>query len=770
MISRIFLRRILGVSLLLTILLIGIIVGCSVSQQTPVAHEAERPLPALKQDRDRYGQQVEAAAQPQLRQQVPAPVAPLQTKDTSSYAFGDLSTVAGRSPSSTLASKSAGRQKFGALVDAPAATPVSVTPQPLKSKLAPEDELWVIERAKGEVTNLDDDQPRSGALLAKTAAASIPVPVPLKHTDVKTSIAGYIATVDVTQQYHNPFSEKIEAIYVFPLPTNAAVNDFLMTIGDRKIRGIIRERGEAERIYKEARSQGHVASLLTQERPNIFTQSVANIEPGKQIDINIKYFHTLQYVDGWYEYNFPMVVGPRFNPPETTDGVGATPRGQHGATGQKTEVQYLKPTERSGHDISLSVHVDAGVPIEEVESTNHRINTQKPTANARDVTLASDDSIPNKDFVLRYKVSGKTIKSAVMAQRSENGDGYFTLMIYPPESLSDLPRQPLELVFTLDVSGSMSGAPLEQSKAAIRYALKHMQPADTFQVIRFANGADQLSGDPLSVTPANVAQALRFIESTQAGGGTVMIEGIRNSLNFPHDENRLRFVSFLTDGYIGNERDILAEVQKSVGPGRIFSFGVGSATNRYLLDHMAKLGRGAVAYLSLNDNADDVMQLFFDRISHPALTNVSIDWGGLSVSEVYPNTPSDLFVGRPIIVTGKFSEARKTVVRIKGKAGGETRQIEVPLDLSNAKISHEGVAAVWARMKIAELSDRAIYDSTPQISEQIREVALHHNLLSQFTSFVAVDSMSRTAGDHGTTVAVPVPVPDGVQYETTVHE
>jgi Ca-activated chloride channel family protein len=297
-----------------------------------------------------------------------------------------------------------------------------------------------------------------------------------------------------------------------------------------------------------------------------------------------------------------------------------------------------------------------------------------------------------------------------------------------------------------------------------------MQPTDTFQIIRFASGADQLSGNPLPVTPANVAQALQFIESTQAGGGTMMIEGIRNSLTFPHDENRLRFVSFLTDGYIGNERDILREVHNSLGPSRIFSFGVGSSTNRYLLDHMAKMGKGAVAYLSLNDNADDVMQLFFDRISHPAMTNVSIDFGGLKVDEVYPTAAPDLFVGRPIIVTGKFSEVRNTKIKITGKAGGELQSIEIPIDLTSATLTHQGVAPVWARMKIAELSDRSLYEDSPKLPDQIRQVALDHNLVSQFTAFVAVDSTRRTTGDHGITVSVPVPIPEGVKYDTTVPQ
>src|SRR6266699_3020867 len=245
-------------------------------------------------------------------------------------------------------------------------TPGALAPSKLPESLAgPAEELWVITRSISDKGQGDPNTPGSGALEAKFPDEQLEIPLPLKHTDVRAFISGYIATVEVRQQFRNPYNSKIEAVYVFPLPHNAAVNEFLMTIGERRIRGIIRERQEAERIYHAARSQGYVASLLTEERPNIFTQSVANIEPGKEIDVNIKYFHTLDYVDGWYEFVFPMVVGPRFNPPQgasgvspeaeagtrpgsKSDGVGAVARGQHGASGQRTEVQYLNPTERSG--------------------------------------------------------------------------------------------------------------------------------------------------------------------------------------------------------------------------------------------------------------------------------------------------------------------------------------------------------------------------------------------------------------------------------------
>jgi Ca-activated chloride channel family protein len=556
-----------------------------------------------------------------------------------------------------------------------------------------------------------------------------------------------------------------------------------MTIGERRIRGIIRERQEAEQIYEEAKSQGYVASLLTEERPNIFTQSVANIEPGKQIDVNIKYFHTLAYVDGWYEFAFPMVVGPRFNPPQGASGVsperdpgaprrgggiGAVARGQHGLSGQKTEVQYLRPGERSGHDISLCVEIDAGVAIEESACRTHSVIRKTPSPEHLVVSLDPNDRIPNKDFVLRYRVAGEQIKSSLLTHRDERG-GFFTLMLYPPAELNELGRQALELVFVLDCSGSMSGRPLAQAKAAIEHALRRLQPLDTFQVIRFSNDASSLGSRPLLATPENIRRGLAYLQSLNSEGGTMMIEGVKAALDFPHDPQRLRFVCFLTDGYIGNETEILGEIHQRLGASRIFSFGAGSSVNRYLLEHMAKLGRGAVAYLGLKDDGAKVMDDFFERISHPAMTDLQIDWGGLRVNEVFPHLLPDLFVGRPVILTGRFNGSDTTKIRVHGKAGVQPVTVEIRPRLNDTAALHRGLPSVWARIKVADLADRSTYEAHAELSDEIKQVALDYGLMSAFTAFVAVDSTYRTEGEEGTTVPVAVPVPEGVKYETTVQ-
>lgn len=641
--------------------------------------------------------------------------------------------------------------------------------------------------------------PRSGALMAKLAPDAPPEqmrPCPLKHTEVKASVAGYVASVDVAQQFQNPFGQKIEAVYVFPLPANAAVNEFLMTVGDRKIRGVVREREQARQIYESARSQGYVASLLTQDRPNVFTQAVANIEPGKQIDINVRYFHTLTYDEGWYELVFPMVVGPRFNPPGTSDGIGAVGTDGRGSSGQKTELSYLPPGTRTGHDIALAVDLDAGVAFEEVRSVNHKVAVARKDERHATVTLDPADSVPNKDFVLRWRVAGDAVKSGVVAVRDEKtGAGYFAMMVVPPTDLRSLPQRPMEYVFTLDVSGSMSGRPIAQAKAAMLYALRRLGPDDRFQVVKFDSNADLMAPAPVPATPANVARAARYVEGMEAGGGTMMLDGMRNSLDFPRDPSRLRVVAFLTDGYIGNETEVLRAMHGWLGDARVFSFGVGQSTNRYLLDSMAKLGQGAAAYVSLNEDPEPAMAAFFERARHPAMTNLALDFGGdgsgrdgagdgaakprsataavtaVTAVETFPRKIPDLFVGRPVIVTGKFAGEPPRSVRLTGTAFGESRAIDVPVaraDVATAK----ALPAVWARAKIADLADEAIYrpDAARGVPQGVRQVALEYGLMSSFTSFVAVDASRRTDGDHGVSTRVPVPVPDGVRYDTTVPE
>lgn len=594
------------------------------------------------------------------------------------------------------------------------------------------------------------------------------IPLPLQHTDVKAQLTFMIGSVTVTQQYHNPYSGKIEAVYVFPLPDDAAVRDFILQIGDRRIRGIIREREEATQIYLEARRQGHVASLMTQERPNIFTQKVANIEPGKRIDVSITYFHTLRYQEGQFTFVYPMVVGPRYNPPGFTDGVGAVAAGSPPGA-QKTEVQYLRPEHIATNDIAFDVAIDAGAEIAQITSPTHAIKSERTGAGRAKVTLSPNDRIPNRDFVLRYQVAGGKI-SAGYAVHPEADGGTFALLIHPPDTLQGVPRTAREMIFIIDCSGSMNGRPLDQAKRALVKCLKRLDADDSFQILRFSDRVTTFERAPVEATPGNVARGIAFTEALATDGGTQMQEVVRVALDYPASPGRRRIVSLLTDGFIGNDREVAAFAKARLGDARIFSFGVGNSVNRYLLEALARVGRGASTFVTLEEATETAAEELFKRIEHPALTDLKLDWGGASVVDVQPNPLPDLYLGRPVLVYGRYKGEAPAQVRISGRAGRQPFESAVAATLDGAALRHAALPAVWARTKIAGLHDALIGSGdSREISQEIRALSLRHGLLSEFTAFVAVDSLSRTAGEFGTTVVQPVPVPNGVQYSTTVE-
>ncbi len=468
-----------------------------------------------------------------------------------------------------------------------------------------------------------------------------------------------------------------------------------------------------------------------------------------------------------------MVVGPRYNPPGRDGGIGAVARGAGGASGQATEVQYLRPDERSGHDIMVDLEIDAGVRIEGIESPSHAVAVERRGGTQARVRLKPADTVPNKDFVLRYRVAGGEVKTALMVERTDRG-GYFTLMLQPPANLADVPR-----------CGQETGL-------RDRLLREHARPAD-----RAREGRDRAapcaacaprtpsSSSTSPTAPASSprsrcprrrrtsAAASSTSSALRGGGGTEMLEGIRAALDFPHDPRRLRVVSFMTDGFVGNEQQILAAVAEKLGPARIFSLGVGSSVNRYLLEGLARLGKGAVAYLLRGDSDAAVVDRFFERVQHAALTDIEIDWGGLRVTDVYPRRVPDLFVGRPVVLTGRFEGHGDAEIRVRGRVAGEPQTITLRAPLDDPDARHAGISRIWARARIADLSDEQVQARREHrqrdLSGEIRETALAYGLVSEYTAFVAVDSTRVTAGDHGVTVPVPVPVPEGVRYDTTVQ-
>ncbi len=643
--------------------------------------------------------------------------------------------------------------------------PILVDAEPEDVEAEDFDEIVVIERADGTTSEYGPGQ--YAALRADVEGRSLPLP--LERTDIRGDVTLNIASVQVTQAFHNPFGAKIEAVYVFPLPQSAAVSDFLMVLGERRIRGIVREREEAERIYQAARNQGYHASLLSQERPNVFTQKVANIQPGERIDVEITYFQTLEWRDGAFEMVVPTVVGPRFNPPGSTDGIGAVAEGREGTSGQSTEVTYLDPARAGSHRLTLEVDVACGAELAFATCDSHPTTVTAGEGGRTHVALRDGEDVPNRDFVLRYAPKGDGFRGAVAVHDDPaTGYRYFAALVQPPDVDVDAEPQPREMVFVVDCSGSMSGEPLAACKRTMRRCLERLRPSDTFQVIRFSDSASPMSHRPLAATPANVRKGLAYVDQLEANGGTMMDRGIRASLEDPIEPGHRRIVTFMTDGYIGNEANILRLVHDHVGEARIFSFGIGSSTNRYLLERMADIGRGVAAYIPLDTDARNEIDALYARIERPTLADLRIDWKGAAVRDVEPRRLPDLFAGRPLMIHGRVQGELPASITLEGRIGASPYRFDVPI---GEPIQHGALVKLWARARIRSLSDAMAISQTPdELQPQVMELALTHGLASAFTSFVAVDSSMVTEGEHGITVQVPVEMPRGVRYETTVKD
>ena len=406
--------------------------------------------------------------------------------------------------------------------------------------------------------------------------------------------------------------------------------------------------------------------------------------------------------------------------------------------------------------------------MSKLHSPSHSIDIKKMEGRQR-ITLKAHDTIPNKDFVLRWRVAKEKVYGAIATHRDEQG-GYFTMMLQPPRKLDDLPRGKREMIFVVDCSGSMHGEPLAACKRAMRRCLKRLDTDDTFMIIRFSNTASQLGPKPIRATASNVRAGLRYVDRLEADGGTMMIRGVVAALSMPQAADRYRIVSFMTDGFIGNEREILGAVHQHLGRARIFSFGIGSSVNRYLLERMASVGRGVAAYVGTDESSERAVDGLYRRIEQPALTDIEIDWAGMDASAIHPEPLPDLFVGRPVILAGRFDGSGRVTVKVRGKLGGKPHEIRIPVNLDDAE-KHEALAKVWARAQIASWHDRMAFAGTPnELAALIKDTALTYGLVSDYTSFLAVDSSRKTEGDSGTTVPVPVPVPEGVRYETTVDD
>jgi Ca-activated chloride channel family protein len=583
----------------------------------------------------------------------------------------------------------------------------------------------------------------TGGMLARIDKnGQVDAPCPLEHTAVTAEVQGPVVRVRVRQIFRNPTPDPIEAVYTFPLAAGGAVDDMTLRIGDRLVKGKMKRKEEARAIYDAARRQGKLAGLLDQSRPNVFIQSVANIPPNAKVEVEIQYVEILRFEAGRYEFVFPMVVGPRYSP-------------KHNPAAFQNP-QYAAQGTRAGHDISLSLKLDAGLPVDAIDSTTHEVVLENRTAAGAFIKLRNQKEIPNKDFILRWDVTGRKINDALLTHRGPDGQGYFTFVLAPPDQPAREDITPKELVFVIDTSGSMHGFPLDKAKEAMNAAIEGLNPRDRFNLITFSGDTHVLFPAPVAATPENIADAQRFLAGRRAAGGTEMMKAIRASLAPSGSREHVRVVCFMTDGYVGNEAEIIAEIRKHP-ESRVFSFGIGSSVNRHLLDQMSLQGRGEVEYVGLQDDGSAAAKRLHTRVQMPLLTDIQLSVQGLAVDEIYPRRIPDLFSAKPVVISGRYRDTGRGSVKITGKMGGRPFERIVPVEFA-AAAQREGIRSLWARTKVGEL----MIDGEGLHREAITELGLQFAIMTPFTSFIAVEHQTISEAGKLRTIEVPVEVPEGV--------
>jgi Ca-activated chloride channel family protein len=617
------------------------------------------------------------------------------------------------------------------------------------------------------------------------------VTFPLLKTDIDADVQGDLATVTVTQTFANPLPQAVHATYLFPLNETAAVNAMQMEVGDERIQAKIHRIEEARATFEKAKGEGRSAALLIQHRPNMFTQNIANLIPGLPIKVTLTYAQTVPRVDGAYELVVPLVVGPRYQPEGAGVAPGETePKGgvQHwnantsvagAATATATavdsqrrygqwEVEQLPayppvfelnaPEQIDPERVGLVIHLNAGMTIKTIESQTHPINTQTREHGRAEVQLASGRTLDNRDFVLRYTLAGARTQAGLLAYRDQRG-GYFSLLLEPPQVPADTEITPREMVFVLDCSGSMDGLPIEASKAFMRAALRKLRPTDSFRIIRFSDGATEFSAQPLPATPANIQAGLRYTDALRGEGGTEMSTGIRQALAPPVPTGAIRIVTFLTDGYIGNEAQILKLLADDLNGARLYAFGVGTGVNRYLLSEMGRVGRGFTRYMDPTEDQEKVAGELADRLQSPVLTDIEIDWGGMEVSEQSPARVPDLFAGQSLRLQGRYNRPGPHEITIRGLVQGRPATLPLKIELPETSTEGEAVPIIWARSLISDLQYQlttgarqagADASNNDMLKQRITDLGLKFALVTPWTAFVAVSEKIYNANPQAT--------------------
>ena len=575
--------------------------------------------------------------------------------------------------------------------------------------------------------------------------------LPLKGSRAEVTVTGMVAQVKITQVYKNEGKKTLEAIYVFPGSTRAAVNALRMKVGERLVEAKIMERGQARQTYEQAKAAGRSASLLEQQRPNVFQMNVANILPGDTIEVALDYLELLQPENQEYEFVLPTVVGPRYsNLPEA------------GAPDSERWVKnpYLCQGEAPTYSFEIMVNLHSGLPLSRLVSPSHELEITYTGTQTAHIQVKEPKTAGNRDFVLRYVLSGNKIESGLLLYPHQD-ENFFLLMLEPPARVPAEAVVPREYLFIVDVSGSMHGYPLDVTKALMRDIIKGLKPQDTINVLLFESDSAVLSeSGSLPATRANQEKALAFIQAQPGGGGTEILPAFKRALALPRTPGVSRIVVVATDGFIHVEEQVFDLIRQNLGQANLFPFGIGTSVNRHLIEGMARAGMGEPFVVLNQPEAAKQAARFRDYIAQPVLTNINLTYKGFDAKEVEPQALPDLFALRPLTLLGKYSgEPGGEIVITGSTARGPFQQI-VKVNPAAASPAHAALRQLWARQRVQRLADTG-GGREENVKTEVTRLGLSYNLMTPFTSFVAVDQVKRADG-RIETVKQPLPLPQGV--------
>ncbi len=630
-----------------------------------------------------------------------------------------------------------------------------------------------VERSDG-LNEIEIHQVKSGSLLFKSEKSSRYQLAAKLDTDVQIEVTGMIARSTLKQTFKNDSGRWLEGIYVFPLPENAAVDRLRMQIGERLIEGVIKPREEAKRLYKKARNEGKKASLIEQERANLFTNSVANIAPGETVVIEIEYQQTVRYDDGEFSLRFPMAITPRYIPGSSIineeEIVAFDGSGWAMNTYQVSDASRITPPVSKGDEkinpVRLSVIINAGFKLANVASPYHRITIKQSVENITAVSLADEVVYAVRDFELVWRPEAATIPRAALFTEEKGDELYHLVMVLPPANLSlndtREARIGREVIYVIDTSGSMSGTSITQARRALSLALKRLHPGDRFNVISFNSTTDKLFSFAREVTHHNLRDAQRYVSSLEANGGTEIRGALEASLASQRDSSLVRQIVFLTDGSVGNEAELFKLIKQKLGNSRLFTIGIGAAPNSHFMSKAAQFGRGTFTYIGDVDEVETKMNDLFHKLETAVMTDLAVVFDDPTV-EVWPKRLPDLYQGEPLLLTARTKLNNQSVV-VSGKRQNKGWQNSFQLNQSG---SDSGIATMWARAKITALMDRIREgEEEKKIKPKVVNVALQHNLVSQYTSLIAVDvTPARPVDEALDTQALPVNLPEGQAHE-----